>query len=79
MPDQLPSSMLKTRFIASQFILLASLLIVLVFILVNVINPAANKAPDVTFATITGQKIALKELRGNRLSSPSGQLIALAV
>jgi peroxiredoxin len=64
MPDQLPSSMLKTRFIASQFILLASLLIVLVFILVNVINPAANKAPDVTFATITGQKIALKELRG---------------
>jgi peroxiredoxin len=64
MPDQLPSSMLKTRLIASPFILLASLLIVLVFILVNEINPAANKAPDVTFATITGQKIALKELRG---------------
>jgi peroxiredoxin len=32
--------------------------------LVNVINRAATKAPDVTFTTITGKKIALKELRG---------------
>jgi peroxiredoxin len=59
MPKQLPSPRVKTR-----FILLVALLIVLVFILINVINRTANQAPDVTFTSITGKKIALKELRG---------------
>jgi len=64
MPKQIPSPVAKARFIASRFILLASLLVVLVFILVNVINRVSTKAPDVTFTTITGKKIALKELHG---------------
>ncbi|MEY3289421.1 MAG: hypothetical protein RLZZ419_1663 [Pseudomonadota bacterium] len=59
MPEQLPSPRVKTR-----FILLVALLIVLVFILITVINHTANQAPDVTFTSITGKKIALKELRG---------------
>jgi peroxiredoxin len=59
MPEQSPSLTVKTR-----FILLVTLLIVLVFILVSVINRTAIQAPDVTFTSITGKKIALKELRG---------------
>ncbi|WP_262964319.1 peroxiredoxin family protein [Methylobacter psychrophilus] len=59
MPEQSPSLTVKTR-----FILLVTLLILLVFILVSVINRTAIQAPDVTFTSITGKKIALKELRG---------------
>lgn len=64
MPEQFPPSIAKTRFIPFQFILLASLLFVLVFISIAAINRISIKSPDVTFTTITGKKIALKELRG---------------
>jgi peroxiredoxin len=59
MPEQFPP-----RFIASRFILLVSLLLALAFISIDAINRVSTKAPDVTFATITGKKIALKDLRG---------------
>ena len=64
MPDQLPTSIVKKRFIPARFILLASLLTILVFISTNLIFHASTKAPDETFTTITGKKIALKDLRG---------------
>jgi peroxiredoxin len=64
MPEQFASPVVKTRFSASQFILLAFLLLVLVFISTDLINHVLTKAPDVTFTTITGKKIALKDLRG---------------
>jgi peroxiredoxin len=64
MPEQSPPSNAKTRFIASRYILLASLLLVLVFLSIAALNRVSTKAPDVTFTTITGKKIALKDLRG---------------
>jgi peroxiredoxin len=64
MPEQLPSFIAKSRFIPSRFILLASLVFVLAFISINLINRVPTKVPDVTFTTITGKKIALKDLRG---------------
>jgi len=57
MPEQFPRS-------TSRIILLTSLLLMLAFISLDVINRVSTKAPDVTFTTITGKKIALKELRG---------------
>ena len=63
MPEQFPSFIVKTRFIKSRFILLMSLLLILAFISLGAINRVSSKAPDVTFSTITGKKIALKELR----------------
>jgi peroxiredoxin len=63
MPEQAPS-IAKTRFIPSRFLLLASLVFVPVFISIAVINHVSTKAPDVTFTTITGKKIALNDLRG---------------
>ena len=59
MPERFFSSITRPR-----FILLASLLAALVFITVAAINHAPTKAPDVIFSTITGKKIALKDLRG---------------
>lgn len=59
MPEQFPP-----RFIASRFILLVSLLLALAFISIDAINRVSTKAPDVTFTTITGKKIVLKDLRG---------------
>ena len=64
MPEQFPPSIIKKRFIASRFILLASLFLVLAFISLDLIHHVSTQAPDVTFTTITGKKIALKELRG---------------
>lgn len=64
MPEQFPCSSVETRFSISRFILLVSLLLVLVFISINAINRVSTQAPDVTFTTITGKKIALKDLRG---------------
>jgi len=64
MPEQSSASLIKTRFIPSRFILIASLLFVLVFISIAAINRVFTKAPGVTFTTITGKKIALKNLRG---------------
>jgi peroxiredoxin len=64
MPEQFPPTKANTRFIPSRFILLASLLSVLIFISIDLINHVSTKAPDVTFTTITGKKIALKDLRG---------------
>jgi peroxiredoxin len=64
MPEQFPSSIIKSRFIASRFILLTSLSIALVFISINTMNRATTKAPDVTLTTISGKKITLKNLRG---------------
>ena len=64
MPEQLIPSIAETRFTATRFILLASLLLLVAFISINAVNPVTSKAPDVTFTTITGKKIALKELRG---------------
>jgi peroxiredoxin len=60
MPEQFPSST-----VGSRFILLASLLLALVFIsIASITRIPTKKAPDVTFTTITGKKIALKDLRG---------------
>lgn len=64
MPEQFPPSIVETRFTASRFILLVSLLSVLVFISTDLINHVSTKGPDVTFTTISGKKIALKALRG---------------
>ena len=64
MPEQFPSFIVKTRFIKSRFILLMSLLLILAFISLGAINRVSTKAPDVTFTTLTGKKIALKDLRG---------------
>jgi peroxiredoxin len=64
MPELFLPSVAGRRFIASLFILLVSLLLVLVFISIDTINRASITAPDVTFNIITGKKITLKELRG---------------
>ena len=64
MPEQFTSPNVMTRFIASRFILISSLSIALVFISIVAINCVSTTAPDVTFTTITGKKIALKDLRG---------------
>ena len=64
MPEQFPPSSVKMRFIASLYILLAFLLSVLAFLSIAALNHVSAKAPDVTFTTITGKKIALKNLRG---------------
>ena len=64
MPEQFPSSRVETRFTLSRFILFASLLLLLAFISIGLISQAPAKAPDVSFTTITGKKIALKDLRG---------------
>jgi peroxiredoxin len=64
MPEQFPSSRVETQFTLSRFILLASLLFLLAFISIGLINQVPSKAPDVTFTTITGKKIAMKDLRG---------------
>ena len=64
MPEQFLISIVKRRFTASRFILLVSLLLVLVSISTNLINHARTQSLDVTFTSITGKKIALKDLRG---------------
>ncbi len=64
MPVQFPRFLLKTRFTALRFILLVSLWLVLVFVSIDLINYVSAKAPDVTFTTITGKKITLKDLHG---------------
>ena len=64
MPEQFSPSFIKTRFTLYRSILVASLLLLLAFISINTINRASTQAPDVTFTTLAGKKIALKELRG---------------
>lgn len=64
MPKQLPATAIKTRFFSYRFIALASLLLALVLISVVALNRIATHVPEVTFTTITGQKIALNALRG---------------
>ena len=64
MPEQLPLSCVEKRFTPYRFIVLASLLSAMVVVSINAISPVSVKAPDVTFTTITGKKIALRELRG---------------
>jgi peroxiredoxin len=63
MPEQIPPSIVETRFTAYWPIIVISLLLVLAFISINAINPGSTEAPDVTFTTITGKKIVLKDLR----------------
>ena len=63
MPEQLPLSGVEKRFTPYRFIVLASLLSAMVLVSIHAISPFSIKAPDVTFTTITGKKIALKELR----------------
>jgi peroxiredoxin len=43
---------------------MASLLLILVFMSTNLMHHFSTQAPDVTFTTLTGKKITLKELRG---------------
>ena len=64
MPKQLPAAVIKTRFLSYRFIALATLLLALVLLSVVALNRLSTHAPDVTFTTITGQKITLKALRG---------------
>ena len=59
MPEPFRATIVNTR-----SILAASVLLVLAFISVVAINRVPTQAPDVTFTTITGKKIALKKLRG---------------
>jgi peroxiredoxin len=61
MPEQ---PIVKTRFTVYRSILVTSSLLILAFISINAINRISTKAPDATFTTITGKKIALKDLRG---------------
>ena len=64
MPKQLPATAIKTRFFSYRFIALAALLLALVLLSVVALNRLATHVPEVTFTTITGQKIALKALLG---------------
>lgn len=64
MPEQFPPSNVTTRFIPYRTVLLAALLLALAVFSIEAINHASTKAPDVTFTTITGKKIALKAFRG---------------
>jgi peroxiredoxin len=43
---------------------MASLILILVFISTDLVRRVPTQAPDVTFTTIAGKKITLKELRG---------------
>jgi peroxiredoxin len=63
MPEQSSASLIKMRFTAYRSILVASLLLGLAIISINEINRVSTQAPDVTFTTITGRAIALKDLR----------------
>lgn len=63
MPEQFPLSGVEKRYTTYRFILLAFLLSAMVLTSLNAISPVATKAPDVTFTTITGKKIALRDLR----------------
>ena len=47
-----------------QFTFLAAILLTLALTFIIALNYSSSKAPDITFATISGKKIALKELRG---------------
>ena len=58
MQNHLPTLLLKKR-----FILLAFLLPVLAFLALGVIERYAQLAPQVTFNTLVGKRITLKELR----------------
>jgi peroxiredoxin len=64
MPEQSPFPIIKSRFIASRFILVVALLSVIAFVSITLLNRIPTKAPDVIFTTITGKKIALEALRG---------------
>ena len=64
MPDQFPPALEKTRFSTYRYVLLASFLLILTFFSIPSIKRYFTGAPDETFTTITGKKIALKELRG---------------
>jgi len=64
MPEQFPSSLEKTRSTTYRLIFLASLLLILVFMSKDLLKHLASKAPDETFITIKGKKIALKDLHG---------------
>ena len=59
MPEQFPATIVHTR-----FILAASVLLVLTCISIIAINRVPTQTPDLTFSTITGKKINLKELSG---------------
>ncbi|MEY3787283.1 MAG: hypothetical protein RLZ75_1490, partial [Pseudomonadota bacterium] len=64
MPKQLPAAAIKTRFFSYRFIVVAMLLLTLVILSAVAFNQLYIPVPDVTFTTITGQKIALKALLG---------------
>jgi len=64
MPKQLPATAIKTRFLSYRFIVLVILLLALALLSAVALNRLSTHVPDVTFTTITGQKIALKALLG---------------
>ncbi|MDD2659112.1 MAG: TlpA disulfide reductase family protein [Methylococcales bacterium] len=64
MPEQFPPALEKMRHSVYRYILLASFLLILAFFSITSINRLSTGAPDETFTTITGKKIALKDLRG---------------
>src|SRR5512137_1942547 len=59
MPGRFPATIVHTR-----FILAVSVLLVLTCISIIAINRVSTQTPNVTFSTITGKKINLKELSG---------------
>ena len=64
MPKQLPATAIKTRFSGYRLIVLTTLILALALLFIAALNNSSSQSPDVTFITLTGQKIALKALRG---------------
>jgi peroxiredoxin len=64
MPEQFPPALVKMRISVYRYILLTSFLFILAFFSIISLNRFSTSAPDETFTTITGKKIALKNLRG---------------
>ena len=64
MPKQLPATAIKKRFSGYRHIVLTTLIPALALLFIAALNRSASQAPEVTFITLTGQKIALKALRG---------------
>ena len=64
MPEQFSSSNLKSWFRSVRLIFLAPALLVLITFSIAKLNWTTNPISEVTFTTITGKKIPLKDLKG---------------
>jgi peroxiredoxin len=64
MPEHFIFSLRKARISMPRLVLLVSLTLALAFISIEAMSRFPAGTPDVAFTTITGKKIALKDLRG---------------